>query len=108
MLSPNDGAEQVASANERVTGDRPDGCPWRAYEDPFVGEVLRAYRHWKERQLHLVWGADPPVALMRGIEVYDAALNAIRANDIREEREKNKRERESEMQKRAQKSQRRR
>lgn len=106
VLGPNDGVEQVLTSLERITGTRQTACPWRAYEDPFVAEVLRAHRHWKERQLHLVWGHDPPAALMRGIEVYDSALNAIRANDIHEDREKRKREHESEMNKRAQKSRR--
>ena len=105
VLSREDGAEQVASNVEAITGQRYDGCPWRAYEDPFVGEVLRAYRHWKERSLHLVWGDDPPVALIRGLEVYDSALNSVQAHDIREERKRREREnRERELSRQAAKS----
>ena len=88
MLTTNDGAEQILTGIERVTGKRPDGCPWKAYEDPFVAAVLDAYPHWKERQLHLVWGHDPPLALMRGLRAYESALNAIRAHDMRERNEK--------------------
>lgn len=101
VLSREDGAEQVASNVEAITGQRYDGCPWRAYEDPFVGEVLRAYRHWKERSLHLVWGDDPPVALIRGLEVYDAALNAIRAHDMGEDRKKREADRQKQLNERA-------
>ncbi len=99
-----DPSEQVLAGIERATGGRPDGCPWRAFEDPFVGEVLRAYRHWKAGQLALVWGAAPPAALMRGLEVYDAALNAVQAHDIREERKKRDAQREQELSKQAAKS----
>lgn len=88
VLSPNDGAEQILDGIERVTGKRPMGCPWKAYEDPFVAAVLDAYPHWKERQLHLVWGAEPPLALLRGLRAYESALNAIRAHDIREQNQK--------------------
>lgn len=66
-----------------------------------MGEVLRAYRHWKERQLSLVWGPAPPAALMRGIEVYSAALNGTQAHDIREERKRREREREQDLNKQA-------
>lgn len=92
-VGEHDPSEQVLGGIERATGTRPDGCPWQSFRDPFVGEVLRAYRHWKAGQLALAWGSDPPAALMRGIEVYDAALNAVQAHDIREERKKRERER---------------
>ena len=88
-----DPSEQILSGIERATGDRPSGCPWQSFRDPFVGEVLRAYRHWKAGQLALVWGASPPAALMRGLEVYDAALNAVQAHDMREERRRRETER---------------
>lgn len=88
MCSPDDGGEQFLSGIERVTGKRPMGCPWKAYEDPFVAAVLDAYPHWKERQLALVWGNDPPLALMRGLRAYESALNAIRASDIRDKNAK--------------------
>ncbi len=82
-----DPSEQILAAIEVATGDRPDGCPWRSFRDPFVAEVLSAYRWWKARQLSTRW-PDPPVALLRGIEVYDAALNAVQVHDLRKEREK--------------------
>jgi hypothetical protein len=99
-----DPSEQILAGIEEATGTRPDGCPWQSFRDPFVGEVLRAYRHWKAQQLTLVWGDDPPAALMRGIEVYDSALNAVQAHDIRKERERRdedrKRRESADMQKR--------
>lgn len=82
-----DPSEQILTGIERATGERPDGCPWRAFDDPYVGEVLRAYRWWKAGQLALRW-PDPPVALLIGLEVYDAALNAVQAHDSREERKR--------------------
>lgn len=78
--------------SEKAVGSSTQGCPWQAFRDPFVGAVLRAYRHWKEHQLALLY-RDPPHALMVGIEVYDSALNAVQAHDIREDREQRERER---------------
>lgn len=89
----NDPSEQILAGIEEATGTRPDGCPWQAFRDPFVAEVLKAYRWWKGGQLATVWGADPPAALVRGIEVYDAALNAVQAHDLRKERERREQER---------------
>lgn len=83
---------RLREGSEKAVGSSTQGCPWQAYRDPFVGAVLRAYRHWKEHQLSLLYPC-PPHALIVGIEVYDAALNAVQAHDIREEREARERER---------------
>lgn len=89
-----DPSTQMLEGIEAATGNREVACPWRAFRDPFVSEVLSAYRHWKQRQLALVWGPDPPAALMQGLEVYDAALNGVQLHDARKERERRERERE--------------
>lgn len=91
-VGADDPSEQILGGMEAATGQRTDGCPWRSYEDPFVGEVLRAYRWWKAGQLAAVW-PEPPLALVRGLEVYDAALNAVQSHDIREERRRRESER---------------
>jgi len=80
-----DKAEKVLAAIERDTGVRPDGCPWRALRDPFVGRVVRAHRSWKNG--HPIREA----RLLAGVEAYDAALNQIEAADMKADR----RERES-------------
>lgn len=104
-MGESDPSEQIFAGVEAATGTRGSACPWRAFRDPFVAEVLRAYRHWKERQLSLVWGTAPPAALMRGLEVYAAALNGTQAHDIREERKRREREnRERELSRQAAKS----
>lgn len=87
-----DPVTQLRAGSEKAVGSSTQGCPWKAYRDPFVGAVLRAYRHWKEHQLGLLY-PDPPAALIAGIEAYDAALNAVQAHDIREEREVREKER---------------
>lgn len=91
-LMREDPSAYVHNSMRAAVGGEPSGCPWRAFHDPFVGAVLRAYRHWKANQLHLLY-RDPPAALMVGIEVYDAALNAVQAHDLRQEREKREQER---------------
>jgi len=92
LTGKEDGGEQILASIERATGSRPHGCPWRAFEDPFVAEVLKAYRWFKANQLSVVW-PNPPAALIRGLEVYDAAVNAVQATDIRDERERREKER---------------
>lgn len=84
---------------EKVTGVRQMTCPWQALRDPFVIAVLHGHRLFKERQL---FDRMPrcPEALMRGIEVYDGALNAVQNHDLRiqqEQAEQRNRELEEQM-----------
>lgn len=72
-----DPAEQVLDKVERDCGVRPDGCPFRATLDPFVGRVTRAHRAWKNG--HEIDEA----ALRGGVEAWDAAVNAIEVADMR-------------------------
>jgi hypothetical protein len=92
-----DAGEQELSACEELTGSRPDGCPWRVLSDPWVSEVVRAHKWFKEHQLETRYGGAPPSSIVWGVEVYDAALNSVQVHDFREdseEREKQARERE--------------
>ena len=45
--------------------------------------MLRAHRHWKVGELSTIYPEGVPEALRFGIEVYDAAVNAIQVADIR-------------------------
>lgn len=78
---------------EAATGERPSGCPWRAFADPYVGEVLRAYRWWKAGQLETKYPAGVPAPIAWGVEVYDSALNMVQVVDARADREKREVER---------------
>lgn len=102
-IGDGDPSEQILSGVERAAGDRPDGCPWRVFRDPFVAEVLGAHRWWKAQQLSTRW-PDPPLALLRGLEVYDAALNAVQVYDLRKERERREAENRARLDKQANKS----
>jgi hypothetical protein len=79
-----DGAEQVFGAVERVTGVRAEGCPWSESRDPFVQAVMSAHPHWTRGELGTRWGGAVPEALMRGVEIFDRAINAIQNFDIRQ------------------------
>lgn len=70
-----------------ATGIRQTTCPWQSLRDPFVIAVLRAYRWFKAEQL-LDRYPRCPEALMRGLEAYDGALNAVQAHDMRAERKR--------------------
>lgn len=81
-----DPGESALEYMREATGVRQTGCPWRAMRDPFVSSVIRAHRHWKLGQLEARVGRRVPVALIEGIEIYDAALNAVQVTDSREDR----------------------
>jgi len=53
-----------------------------AARDPFVQAVANASRHWGKGELGTRWG-DVPEALMRGVEIFDAAMLAIANHDMR-------------------------
>lgn len=77
---------------EKATGVRPTGCPWRALRDPFVRAVQDAYPWAESGELRLRWGADPPHALILGVEVYRRALRATQAHDTERRDEARRRE----------------
>lgn len=83
-----DPGEKILSECEEATGTRPSGCPWRALRDPYVAQVVRSHRWWKAGQLADRWGGEIPASIVWGIDVYDAALNAVLAHDAREDRKK--------------------
>lgn len=90
-----DPGEQILAGIEKATGERPPGCPWRQLREPFVAAVIRAHRWHKTGELEARCGGSIPEALARGVETYDAALNAVQVYDARERRAKEKREREA-------------
>lgn len=71
-----------------VTGLRQETCPWWALRDPYVQRVVAAHRWWKVGELSTRW-PDPPFALLRGIEIYDAALSAVMNDEMERSREEN-------------------
>ena len=86
-------AEAILDGCEEATGERPSGCPWRAFSDPYVAEVLRAYRWWKAGQLESRYPGGVPAPIASGVEVYDSALNSVQVVDMRADREKREAER---------------
>ena len=60
----------------------PDECPYRCYRDPFVGDVIRAYRACGEGGMGFaVLYPDPPAVLVAGLDVFGLELNRARAWD---------------------------
>lgn len=93
-----DPAECILDGCEEATGERPIGCPWQSYSDPYVAEVLRAHRWWRSGQLADRYAGSIPASIAWGVEVYDAALNSVQVYDMRADREKreaDRREREA-------------
>lgn len=73
---------------ENVTGSAPPTCPWQAFRDPVVHDVLAAFGWYSNGQVTAMLGADPPAHLIDGLRVYDAAINATRADRMDRESEK--------------------
>lgn len=84
-------AEDAGEYNLRLAEDatsvRPESCPWKALRDPFVAEVIRAHRWFKERQLETHYGGDVPADITWGVETFEAALQSVRSADTRLDKE---------------------
>jgi hypothetical protein len=70
---------------ERVAGYRPPTCPWRAFSEPIVREVLSVV------QLGIAaLGPDPDAVVVEGLSVYTQAKKATELDEqkiLHEERE---------------------
>ena len=73
-----------------MTGERPDTCPWRSFQEPLVSDVLRAYGLFESGQMAIWLGADPPNVVVEAVVFYHATVNRVRAD--RDERERKQRE----------------
>lgn len=63
-------------------GDEPPACPWWAFHDPDVCEVLNAHDFWGD--LSQWWGDDPPYWLVRGVGHFRKVLNLVEADALKE------------------------
>jgi len=76
---------------ESVTGERPSTCPWAAFLDPDVADVVRAYDWHESGQCAEWWGPEPEWWIVEGVRVYHRALGRVRADAIKIEGERKKR-----------------
>lgn len=83
----------VAELVERVTGVRPDGCPWRGFYDASAVAVLRAFAWMDRGQAREWWGDDPPAWLVEATDRYRAALEAVRDDVLEQDRRERERAR---------------
>ena len=66
---------------ERVAGAAPETCPWQAYGDPFVGEVLDLWRIASTGDgvsIASVWQMDPADVLWEGLQHYAHSVAKVR------------------------------
>lgn len=74
------------------TGERPITCPWRAFYDPLVRDVLSIYPFFSSGQLAIILGNDPPLYLIEAVSYYHDKLERIRIKQIEEEIKKRKKD----------------
>lgn len=77
---------------ERVTGTKPLTCPWRAFNDPVVREVVFASDAYDKGNLATHWGDDPPAEWLDAMRVYTQAKVATRVHYTELDRKKRERE----------------
>lgn len=78
----------------RLTKEAPcETCPWRAWSNPIVLDVLNAAKWFESGQVQLRLGKDPPHYLLEGIDVYESACARVRADKWERERQKSEQER---------------
>lgn len=90
--------ENFLKTIDSETGERPDSCPWMAFHDPLVSEVLKLYRACSGEM-----GAVPALAMhlnpsniaFDGLLFYCGAVNRIRAADFERERKRREAEKKS-------------
>lgn len=69
--------EMMHNQVEKVTGTRPQGCPWWSLQqDPFVGEVLHIF-NLAEDYPHM-FNENLPAPVYQGVIVYRGALKRSR------------------------------
>lgn len=83
-------ANAVLSTVREYTGTEVTGCPWRAFSDPFVGEVIDAWRWFDKGQLELGC-PDADYRLVEGVCFFDGAKNSVANKAMQREIEERKR-----------------
>mgnify|MGYP000520523539 CR=1 FL=1 len=75
------------TAIDRVTGHRPPTCPWNAFNEPIVQEVLAVRWSVEEGNLGVTLGPDPVHKVVQAIGVYTRALKAAKAEEEQAQRD---------------------
>lgn len=73
---------------EKLTGDRPPTCPWRAFYDPLVSEASNLARTAALGLGAAYAGEDPPAILLDAVLRYTGARDTVKCHDIEERRKK--------------------
>jgi hypothetical protein len=75
---------------QQITGIAATTCPWRAYYDPLVRDVVAVWWSTDKGNLGAVLGDDPPAVLVDALGVFGRSLSATQAEDARLASEKRK------------------
>ncbi len=63
-----------------LVGSEPPTCPWRAFYDPLVMEVIPLSSYFENGNLAVKVGKDPPAVLLEALETYSVAKDSMVAH----------------------------
>jgi hypothetical protein len=66
---------------EHITGHAPSTCPWRAFSDPLVREVMGCEWASGDGNLSAVIGTDPPFQLAAALGIFERSMKATQADE---------------------------
>lgn len=81
----------IRSAIEGMTGTRVDTCPWSAFGDPLVWRVQNALPYFESGQLGFAL-PDPSHRLVEALTFYESVSNRMQGKQMDREREKRQRD----------------
>lgn len=80
------GVRRALDVVQKVTGTRPETCPWRALYDPLVAQVLTLHASWDDGNLAVFLGDDDPAIVHDALMAYRLAVVATRAEQDKRRR----------------------
>ena len=78
-------------AIKSYSGESPDTCPWHAFSDKLVIDILNGYAFYESGQLSEYWGNDPPYIMVEAMREYHMALERVKQKQILQDMENRKR-----------------
>ena len=77
----------MESAVHEAVGVELEGCPWRAFDVPIVGDVVEAYPFFEKGCLDQFCGPNPPAKFIDALALYHSDVTRLQNEMHRAEAE---------------------